>query len=102
MTSASGKLPSEPTLPERFVAVFDSGVGGLTILRQLRAALPHLPTVYYADQAHMPYGPQPADVIHDYVESAVRGLIDRGAQARRARLSLRQRHQPVSPARDLP
>jgi glutamate racemase len=80
MPSASVSLRADLPLPEGFVAVFDSGVGGLSILREIQTALPHIPTVYYADQAHMPYGPQPAEVIHGYVEAAVRGLIERGAR----------------------
>ncbi len=72
--------PSDIHLPDGFVAVFDSGVGGLTILRELQSTLPHIPLVYYADQAHMPYGPQPAEAIHGYVEAAVGGLIERGAR----------------------
>lgn len=70
----------EPPLPDGFVAVFDSGVGGLTILRELQTALPNTPLLYYADSAHMPYGPQPAEVIHGWVESAVHRLIERGAR----------------------
>ncbi|HYO88182.1 MAG TPA: glutamate racemase [Candidatus Limnocylindrales bacterium] len=80
MTRLSATQASEPRLPDGFVAVFDSGVGGLTILRELGASLAHVPLVYYADQAHMPYGPQPPEVIHRWVERAVHGLIDRGAR----------------------
>lgn len=42
--------------PHAPVGVFDSGIGGLSILRALRAALPHEPFVYFADSAHAPYG----------------------------------------------
>ena len=38
------------------IGVFDSGVGGLSVLRALRAALPHERFVYLADSAHAPYG----------------------------------------------
>ncbi len=38
------------------IGVFDSGVGGLSVLRALRAALPHERFVYFADSAHAPYG----------------------------------------------
>jgi glutamate racemase len=40
----------------RPVAVFDSGIGGLSVLRALHAALPHEDFVYFADTAHAPYG----------------------------------------------
>lgn len=80
MSGANAKPAPDPGFADGFVAVFDSGVGGLTILRELDAALPHVPMVYFADQAHMPYGPHPAEVIHPWVESAVRHLIERGAK----------------------
>jgi glutamate racemase len=38
------------------IGVFDSGVGGLSVLRELRALLPHEDFIYYADSAHCPYG----------------------------------------------
>ena len=38
------------------IGVFDSGIGGLSILRALRAALPHEDFIYYADTGHAPYG----------------------------------------------
>ena len=80
MSGANARPLPDPGFEEGFVAVFDSGVGGLTILRELGAALPHVPMVYFADQAHMPYGPHPAEVIHPWVESAVADLIGRGAK----------------------
>ncbi|MFN8377649.1 MAG: glutamate racemase [Anaerolineae bacterium] len=80
MSGEQTPLPPDPGFEEGFVAVFDSGVGGLTILRELDASMPHVPMVYFADQGHMPYGPHPAEVIHPWVESAVRDLIGRGAK----------------------
>ncbi len=38
------------------VGVFDSGVGGLSVLRAIRSELPGQPVLYLADQAHVPYG----------------------------------------------
>ena len=45
------------------IGVFDSGVGGLTILRAVRDALPHEDLVYVADSAHLPYGQKPAEFV---------------------------------------
>ena len=45
------------------VGVFDSGVGGLSVLRALRAALPQVHFVYLADNAHAPYGERAAEVV---------------------------------------
>ncbi len=62
------------------IGVLDSGVGGLSILREIHAQLPDHPTLYYADQAHLPYGPRPQSQIRDYVEKISDYLIDQGAQ----------------------
>lgn len=46
------------------IGVFDSGLGGLSVLRELRATLPHEDVLYYADSAHCPYGIRPpADIL---------------------------------------
>ena len=45
------------------VGVFDSGVGGLSVLRALRAELPQVHFVYLADNAHAPYGERSAEVV---------------------------------------
>ena len=45
------------------LGVFDSGVGGLSVWRELAALLPDAPMMYLADQAHVPYGPRPLDEV---------------------------------------
>jgi len=56
--SDTGALPSSPALPTTpvRVGVFDSGVGGLSVLRAIRGELPHASLIYVADSAHAPYG----------------------------------------------
>lgn len=61
------------------VGVFDSGVGGLSVLREMHQQLAGIPTLYYADQAHLPYGPRPAHEIRQYVQRAADFLIGQGA-----------------------
>lgn len=61
------------------VGVLDSGVGGLSVLREIQRLLPHNPTLYYADQAHLPYGPRSAGEIYGFVEAITRFLIEQGA-----------------------
>ena len=61
------------------IGVLDSGVGGLSVLREIHRLLPQNSTLYFADQAHAPYGPRPHDEIHQYVSRAVRDLLDNGA-----------------------
>ena len=49
---------------DRPIGLFDSGVGGLTVLRELRRQLPNESTLYLGDEARMPYGPrEPAEVL---------------------------------------
>ena len=56
---------------DRPIGVFDSGVGGLTVLAKLRERLPHEATVYLGDNARTPYGPRPADEVRRFtLESA--------------------------------
>ncbi|HXX31394.1 MAG TPA: glutamate racemase [Myxococcaceae bacterium] len=52
----------------RPLGVFDSGVGGLTVLRALRARLPAESTVYLGDTARVPYGTKSAEVVTRYAE----------------------------------
>jgi glutamate racemase len=47
----------------RPIGVFDSGVGGLTVVRAIMDQLPHEPIRYVGDTARVPYGPKPVDVI---------------------------------------
>ena len=59
------------------IAVFDSGVGGLTILAELERLLPFERLIYVADRAWCPYGPRPAEEISGRVEQLVRVLVER-------------------------
>ncbi len=61
------------------IGVLDSGVGGLSVLREIHHLLPGVPTLYYADQAHIPYGPRPAGEIRQFVEAITQFLIGEGA-----------------------
>jgi glutamate racemase len=62
------------------IGVFDSGVGGLSVLREIRAQLPAADLLYFADQAHVPYGPRPAPEVRRFSEAITRFLLQRGAQ----------------------
>ncbi len=61
------------------IGVLDSGVGGLSVLREIHRLLPGVPTIYYADQAHLPYGVRSSDEIRRYVEAIADFLIAQGA-----------------------
>ena len=62
------------------LGVFDSGVGGLSVLRALRAELPHEDMIYLADQAHVPYGSRSLDEVRAFAGEITRFLIARGAK----------------------
>ena len=59
----------------RPIGVFDSGMGGLTVLRALRAALPHEDLVYLGDTARLPYGTKSAETVTAYALAATRHLM---------------------------
>ena len=61
------------------LGVFDSGVGGLSVLQEIMRELPDLPVMYLADQAHAPYGGRSMDEIRAYSESIARFLTGLGA-----------------------
>ncbi len=65
--------------PCREIGVFDSGVGGFTVLRELRTLLPTAPLRYLADTAYAPYGGRSAEDIRARSFAITEHLIDRGA-----------------------
>ena len=60
------------------IGVFDSGIGGLSVWREIARELPDEATVYVADQAHIPYGPRPAAEVREFSEAITRALIAQG------------------------
>jgi glutamate racemase len=60
------------------IGVFDSGVGGLTVLRALRAHLPHESFLYLGDTARLPYGTKSPHTVTRYAQQAAQVLVDRG------------------------
>jgi glutamate racemase len=58
--------------------LFDSGVGGLSVLRAVRARLPHLDLVYVADSKHAPYGTKPPDFVRARALAITRYLVESG------------------------
>jgi glutamate racemase len=63
------------------VGIFDSGVGGLSILRHVRAQLPHEHLIYVADSGFAPYGDKPEDVVAERSLAIARFLVARRAKA---------------------
>ena len=61
------------------VAIFDSGVGGLSVWEEIVRQIPHADTLYLADQAHVPYGSRSLLEVQRLSRAISRFLIDRGA-----------------------
>jgi glutamate racemase len=62
------------------IGVFDSGLGGLTVLRSMIDLLPDEPVVYFGDTGRFPYGPKPPDEVLKYALEIGGLLVERGAR----------------------
>lgn len=60
------------------IGIFDSGVGGLTVLKALRARLPDEHLLYLGDTARLPYGTKGSDTVSRYAVQAAGHLVERG------------------------
>lgn len=60
------------------VGIFDSGLGGLTVLDAVQKRLPDVPFVYFGDSAHAPYGVRDADDVYNLTVAAVERLWEEG------------------------
>jgi glutamate racemase len=66
--------------PQAPIGIFDSGVGGLSVLKAIRQQLPREKIIYIADQAHVPYGPRPLEEVRAFSEAITRFLLGEGAK----------------------
>ena len=62
------------------IGVFDSGIGGLTVIRALHRRLPHENLVYFGDTARVPYGPKSPVVVREYAAQDVDFLVGRSVK----------------------
>ena len=67
-------------LSENLVGIFDSGIGGLSVLREIHNMLPFQPLYYIADQAHVPYGKRQMSEIRDFSFAITDFLAAMGSQ----------------------
>src|SRR4029078_10636426 len=72
-----GLMPPDRSLP---IAMFDSGVGGLTVLHECLVSLPHEDFLYLGDSAHFPYGTKSAEELRALVVANTEFLLGRGAK----------------------
>jgi len=57
------------------IGIFDSGVGGLSVLREIRLQMPFESVLYFADQGHVPYGPRGLEEVRAFSEEITRFLL---------------------------
>lgn len=69
-----------PKNPEAPIGIFDSGSGGLSVLRAVREQMPAEELIYFGDHAHVPYGPRPLDEVCVFSEEITHFLLARGSK----------------------
>lgn len=62
------------------IGIFDSGVGGLSVLRVVRQQMPNENVVYFGDQGHVPYGARPMKEIQKFSEGITRFLLEQNSK----------------------
>jgi glutamate racemase len=62
------------------IGIFDSGVGGVSVLLAIREQMPEEPVIYFGDQGHIPYGPRPMEQIRNFSEAITRFLLAQKAK----------------------
>lgn len=67
--------------PNDYIAVFDSGVGGISVLKELVRQLPQERFLYFGDSANAPYGSRPTEQVRQLTLDAAQMLLDRGIKA---------------------
>jgi glutamate racemase len=63
------------------IGIFDSGLGGLTIVQAIQERLPHESLLYFGDTGHLPYGDKSPQQVRGYVRSITRYLLSQGVKA---------------------
>lgn len=66
---------------EQPIGVFDSGVGGLTVAKEVKRLLPNENIIYFGDTKHLPYGEKSPEAIAGYVTKITRFLLDNNCKA---------------------
>ena len=74
----TGKVGKTVNRKEDYIAVFDSGVGGVSVLRQLVKQMPGERFLYYGDSANAPYGTRPTKEVRDLALAVAEKLLQRG------------------------
>ena len=78
MSSKASKLPATEPHNQRAIGVFDSGIGGLSVLQAMRAEMPHERFIYWSDSAFAPYGERSDEFVIDRSHFITEQLIAKG------------------------
>ncbi|WKZ39099.1 MAG: glutamate racemase [Anaerolineales bacterium] len=62
------------------IGIFDSGVGGLSVLREIRTQMPNEHLIYFGDQGHVPYGPRSMEQIQGFSEGITKLLLNQNSK----------------------
>jgi glutamate racemase len=75
--NGSNRDPHQNSAP---IGIFDSGVGGLTVLREMYRQLPHESVIYFGDTARLPYGTRSQTQILQFVREILTWMVDQGVK----------------------
>ncbi len=89
-------------MSDRPIGIFDSGIGGLTVAREILAALPAEPIVYFGDTARVPYGTKSAETVLRYAREAAEWLVAQDAKALVIACNTATAHASAQLAQELP
>ena len=78
MSSKASKLPATDPQTQQAIGVFDSGIGGLSVLQAMRAEMPHERFIYWSDSAFAPYGERSDEFVTDRSHFITEQLIAKG------------------------
>lgn len=67
--------------PDQPIGIFDSGVGGLTVAKEIKRILPHENLIYFGDTKHLPYGEKSREAIVGYSTKITKFLMDKNCKA---------------------
>lgn len=67
--------------PSQPIGIFDSGVGGLTVAKEIKRLLPHENLIYFGDTKHLPYGEKSREAIVGYSEKITQFLLEKNCKA---------------------
>ena len=68
-------------MDDRPIGVFDSGIGGLTVVKEIMEVLPYEDIIYFGDTARVPYGTKSKETVIKYAFQCIRFLLEKNVKA---------------------